>query len=141
MPSLRVNRTVTIPEDELTLRFTTSGGPGGQHANKSSTRVEVVWNIDTSDAIGPRQRTRLKGVLRHRIDSHGNLRVAADTHRSQLRNREEALARLAGLVAEALIPPKQRKATEPTRAARERRLQTKKRRGETKRSRAVRWDD
>jgi ribosome-associated protein len=140
MSDLRVNRSLVIPESELTYRFSTSGGPGGQHANKAATRVEVLWNVDDSVVLGPRQRTRIHGHLRRRIDSDGNVRVIADTHRSQLRNRREAEDRLAGLVAEALRPRKARVATKPTRASQQRRLDQKRRRGEVKRMRQQRHD-
>lgn len=140
MSGLRVGRSLIIPEAELEMRFTTSGGPGGQHANKSSTRVELTWNVETSAVLSDRQRSRIRGHLRKRIDASGNLRIAADSHRSQLRNREEAEDRLVGLVSEALRPRKHRVATKPTRAAREKRIQAKKRRGEVKRLRQQRFD-
>jgi ribosome-associated protein len=140
-PDLRVNRNLTIPESELELRFSPSGGPGGQHANRSSTRAEVAWNIETSAALGQRQRQRLKEKLRHRIDSHGVLRVASDTHRSQLRNREDATARLARLVAEALKPRAPRVPTAPSQGARERRLEAKRRQSQKKRNRRAIPDD
>ena len=138
---LPVNRSLTIPADELQLSFTTSGGPGGQHANRSSTRVVVAWNVATSQALGPRQRARIRQRLKNRIDSAGTLRVASDAHRSQLRNREEARERLAALVAEALRPERKRIRTEPTLAARERRLREKRRRSETKRLRRPSLDE
>ena len=138
---LRVNRGLTIPPGELEFRFSTSGGPGGQHANRSSTRAEVSWNIETSAVLGPRQRQRLREKLRRRIDSNGILRVASDTHRSQLRNREEAQRRLAGLVADALQPRRARVATGPTKAARERRLAEKRRHSQKKRDRRTIPDD
>jgi ribosome-associated protein len=132
---VRVNRSLTIPARELAFSFSPSGGPGGQHANKASTRAEVVWNVDRSTVLGPRQRERLKTKLRHRIDSNGNLRLVSDAERSQLRNREEVKRRLARLVADALVPPKRRIGTKPSRSAVEKRLQEKKRRGELKRER------
>ncbi len=139
---VRVTRSLVIPEDEIRLEFTTSGGPGGQHANKSSTRAVLVWNVDSSRALGPRQRARVKGKLRHRIDSSGNLRLASDAHRSQLRNREAVRERLANVVEAALRPEKKRIGTAPTRASKERRLAAKKTRSEVKRARkAPRPDD
>jgi ribosome-associated protein len=134
-PDVRINRDLTIPESEIELRFSPSGGPGGQHANRSSTRVEVTWNIETSSALGHRQRRRLREKLRHRIDSKGVLRAASDTHRSQLRNREEATARLARLVADALKPRVHRIPTAPSQGARERRLKAKRRQSQKKRDR------
>jgi ribosome-associated protein len=139
---VRVSRSLSIPEDEIRLEFTTSGGPGGQHANKSATRAVLVWNVESSRALGPRQRARLKGKLRHRIDSAGNLRLSSDAHRSQLRNREAVRERLATMVEAALRPEKKRIDTKPTRSSKENRLATKKARSEIKRARAKpRLDD
>lgn len=135
MSGIQVNRSVTIPLDEIEMTYSTSGGPGGQHANKASTRAIAVWNVDESRALGPRQRQRVHGALRNRIDSAGNLRLSSDRHRSQLRNREDVLERLANLVADALRPQKQRLATKPTTAGRERRLAQKRLRSATKRDR------
>jgi ribosome-associated protein len=132
--ALRAGR-LLIPEAELEYRFSTSGGPGGQHANRSSTRVELIWNIERSGVLGSRQRDQIRAKLRHRIDGAGNLRVVSDSSRSQLRNREAAAARLAALVSEALRPQRKRTATSPTRAAKLRRLDSKKRRATTKRLR------
>lgn len=138
---VRVNRRLTIPGDEIELKFTTSSGPGGQHANKAATRVELIWNVDRSDALGPRQRERVKSRLRHRIDSQGNLRLSSARHRSQTRNRQDVLARLARLVDDALVVEKRRVATKPTTASRERRLQAKRRRSNVKRMRRPGFDD
>ncbi|MDQ3915893.1 MAG: aminoacyl-tRNA hydrolase [Actinomycetota bacterium] len=135
MNGVRVNRSLVIPEDEIRLEFTPSGGPGGQHANRSATRAVLVWNVDSSRVLGPRQRARLKGKLRHRIDSSGNLRLTGDAHRSQLRNREAVRERLGTIVETALRPEKKRIDTAPTRSSRERRLAGKKARSEVKRAR------
>ena len=137
---LRVNRNLVIPPDEISLRFSPSGGPGGQHANRSSTRVDLSWNVDESRVLGPRQRARIKGHLRNRLDGSGTLRLSSDKHRSQTRNREEVLARLARLLSEALQPRRTRVATTPSRAAKERRLQSKRRRSETKKLRRAPLD-
>ena len=138
---LRVGRNLVIPRAELAVRFSASGGPGGQHANKTSTRVELTWNVERSEALGPRQRERLRKNLRHRIDSEGNLRVVSDARRSQMRNRSAAEERLVQLVAAALRPPKPRIDTAPTKASKERRLQAKRRRSEIKRARRRSFDD
>ena len=135
MSGIRVSRSLVIPEDEIRLEFTTSGGPGGQHANKSSTRAVLVWNVDASRALGPRQRSRIKGKLRHRIDASGNLRLSSDASRSQLRNREAVRERLASLVEAALRPEKKRIGTAPTRSSKENRLRSKRVRSEVKRAR------
>ncbi len=137
MTGLRVSRSLTIPADELELRFTTSGGPGGQHANKVATRADLSWNVQASRALSPRQRERIARRLAHRIDSSGTLRVVSDRYRSQLRNREDALAKLARIVADALRVDKKRVATEPTRASKERRLRHKRHHSETKRLRRI----
>jgi len=133
--AVRVNRDLTIPDDEIKLRFSTSGGPGGQHANRSATRVELVWNVDRSRVLSEHRRRQIRGRLRARIDSSGELRLASDEHRSQLRNRNEVERRLAALVADALEPRPRRVPTAPSRAARTRRLDAKRRRSETKRRR------
>ena len=135
MAGIRVNRSLEIPMSEIETTFSTSGGPGGQHANKASTRVELRWNVRDSAALGPRQRARLLEKLRHRIDSNGVLRVVSDAQRSQMRNRAEAERRLGEIVARALKVDKPRVKTAPSKAAIERRLQAKKRRAELKKSR------
>ena len=141
MDELRVNRRLVIPLDELEERFTTSSGPGGQHANKVSTRVELGWNVEASRVLGPRQRERIKTKLGRRIDSSGVLRVGSQKHRSQLRNRTEVRSRLAQLIADALAVEKSRVKTKPTRAANQRRLQDKRRRSQIKRARRVTTDE
>jgi ribosome-associated protein len=129
---VRIDRWLTIPDGELELRFSTSGGPGGQHANKASTRVEVVWDVSRSRVLSPPRRERLERRLRNRIDSAGRLRIVSDAYRSQMRNRADALDRLAEIVASALTPEKPRRPTKPTNAARERRLTDKRRHAQLK---------
>lgn len=138
---MRVNRNLTIPGDEINFRFTTSSGPGGQHVNKSSTRVELTWDVAASPVLGPRQRARIMENLKNRIDSAGLLHLASGRHRSQMRNRQEVLDQLGRLVAEALIPPKKRKATTPTRSSKEQRLKAKKLRSRVKQMRGKPVDD
>ena len=124
-----VNRSLRIPADELEWRFTASGGPGGQHANRSNTRAEVRFDIASSPSLGPRQRARL-------LDRFGPVvRVVVDAERSQLRNRVLAQQRLAERLAAALRIETPRKATRPTAGSRERRLSAKRHRGEQKRQR------
>jgi ribosome-associated protein len=141
MDDVRINRSLVIPDDEIEMRFSTSGGPGGQHANKAATRVELAWNVTASRALGPRQRARIEDRLRTRIDSSGTLRLTSNKYRSQWRNREDVVARLADLVAGALRPEKPRVGTKPTRASKERRLQDKRRRSVIKRERRLRDDE
>jgi ribosome-associated protein len=124
-----------LPPAELTYRASRSGGPGGQHVNTSSTRIELLWQVADSPSLDEGQRALLLEKLAGRINSEGELRLAADTHRSQARNREEVTRRLAELVSEALRPQKPRKRTRPPRAAKEARLREKKHRSEVKRGR------
>ena len=127
--ALRVNRTLRIPLDELEWRFTPSGGPGGQHANRSNTRAEVRFDIAGSPSLGPRQRARL-------LERFGpTIRVAVDNERSQSRNRALAQERLAARLGAALHIEKVRRPTGPTAAARRRRLDQKRRRSEQKQRR------
>jgi ribosome-associated protein len=132
---VRVSRRVTIPASELAFRFTPSGGPGGQHANRSATRAELAWNVEESSALGPRQKARVRRALGRRIDAEGNLRLVSDARRSQARNRKDVVERLALLVAGALEVPKPRVPTKPSASARDRRMRAKRRRGEVKRLR------
>jgi ribosome-associated protein len=126
---LRVTRSCVIPLDELEWRFFASGGPGGQHANRASTRVEVRFDVASSPSLGPRQRARLLEALGPVV------RATASERRSQLRNRELALERLRRKLAGGLVTAPPRIATAPTRAAKAARVETKRKRGETKRAR------
>ena len=126
---LRVSRSLVIPLEEFEWRFSGSGGPGGQHANTSNTRVECVFSIATSPSLGPRQREKL-------LSRFGPvLRVVAADERSQLRNRDLALRRISDRLAAALVEERHRISTRPTRASKERRLQTKRVRSATKQQR------
>jgi ribosome-associated protein len=132
---LTVNRSLVIPEGELRWRFSRSSGPGGQGVNTADSRVELSWDVAGSPSIGPTQRARALERLGTRLVD-GVLTVAASEHRAQLRNREAAMARLAALLRDAVAPPaRERRATRPTRGSQRRRVETKKRRGETKRLR------
>lgn len=142
MEPVRINQRLTIPAAELRFRATRSGGPGGQHANTSSTRVELTWNARDSPSLTDRRRDLVLARLAHRLDADGTLRLVADTHRSQHQNRKEVVARFADLLADALRPVRPRKATRPTKASKKRRLQGKKQRGRVKKLRGrVRGDD
>lgn len=126
---LQVTPDCAIPLDELTERFGPSGGPGGQHANRSNTRVELRFDVAGSASLTEWQRSRL-------VDKLGSeVRVVADDERSQTRNRALAQQRLAVMLAEALHVPRPRRATRPSRAARQRRLDAKRVQSERKRSR------
>ncbi|GAA1645569.1 alternative ribosome rescue aminoacyl-tRNA hydrolase ArfB [Microbacterium flavum] len=134
-PGLRIAGGVTIPKAELSWRFSRSSGPGGQGVNTADSRVELVWDAAGSAALSPLQRERLLTRLNGRLVD-GVLTVAASEHRAQLRNRDAARARLAELVADALRPPPpKRRATQPSRGARERRLKQKQRRTDIKQMR------
>lgn len=126
---------LTIPRAELTYRATRAGGPGGQHVNTSSTRVELTWDVARSPALDDEQRARLLARLARRIDSKGVLRMTDATTRSQHRNRERVTERFAEVVAAAFVERKKRKPTKPPHAAKEARLEDKRKRGETKKLR------
>lgn len=121
-----------VPEAELESRASRAGGPGGQHVNKASTRIEVLWDVAHSPSLDEPRRRRILDRLAGRIDRSGVLRVVAAERRSQLQNRLAATARLQALVDRALHQPKARKPTRPPRAAKERRLAGKRRRGQKK---------
>jgi ribosome-associated protein len=127
--SIRVTRTVSIPRSEVELRFSRSSGPGGQHAQKSDTRVEAVFDVEASSALSDAQKRRVASRAGPVV------RAVAQDERSQWRNRELALERLAETLREALRVQRPRRATRPTKAAVERRLDEKRRRGQTKRMR------
>jgi ribosome-associated protein len=138
---LVVNHLLTIPRGELVVRATRSSGPGGQHVNTSSTRVEVLWNVRESGVLFEDQRTLLLNALRTRLSAVGELRVVASDTRSQRRNRALAEERLADIVRRGLVVKKARKKTRPTRSAVERRLAEKKRHSQQKHDRQDRGDD
>jgi ribosome-associated protein len=127
--SIRVTRSVTVPLSEIELQVSRSSGPGGQHAQKSETRVVAVFDVESSTALTPAQKRR---VIRK---AGPVLRAVAQDERSRARNRELALERLAAALREALRVERRRVPTAPSAAARERRLADKKRRGEKKRLR------
>ncbi|MDQ3708888.1 MAG: aminoacyl-tRNA hydrolase [Actinomycetota bacterium] len=132
MNAVHVNRTVQLPLAELDVSFSRSGGPGGQHANTSSTKVELRWNLEASSALTPRQKQLVRSRLGSRLTDEGVLVLQSSEHRSQTRNREAAVARLVALLADALRVSPTRRPTRPTRAARQRRIEAKRRRGDTK---------
>jgi ribosome-associated protein len=126
---IRVTRSVSIPRSEIELRFSRSSGPGGQHAQKSDTRVEAIFDVEASSALSEAQKRRV-------VEKAGPvLRAVAQDERSQWRNRELALERLAEALREALRVERPRRPTKPSKAAVERRLEQKRRRSELKRQR------
>lgn len=121
-----MTRTVAIPVSEIELRFSRSSGPGGQHAQKTETRVEAVFDVEASAGLTPAQKARVIGR------AGPVLRAVAQDERSQARNRELAVERLVAELRDALKVERRRRPTNPTPAARERRLEQKRRRSETK---------
>jgi ribosome-associated protein len=132
---VRVTRSVTVPLAEIEIRVSRSSGPGGQHAQKSSTRVEAIFDVEASAALTEAQKRRV--VAR----AGAVLRAVAQDERSQLRNRELAVERLVEKLRSALAVPRRRVATKPTKAARERRLEEKRRRARRKRLRRPPLDE
>jgi ribosome-associated protein len=127
--SIRVTRSVTIPRSEIELRFSRSSGPGGQHAQKTESRVEALFDVEASSALTERQKSRVLGR------AGPVLRAIAQDERSQWRNRELAVERLVEQLRQALRIERPRRPTKPTQASKERRLEQKRRRGEIKRLR------
>jgi ribosome-associated protein len=127
--SIRVTRSVSLPVDEIELRFSRSSGPGGQHAQRTESRVEAVLDVEASSALTPAQKRRVIGK------AGPVLRAVAQDERSQWRNRELAVERLVETLRQALKVPRPRRPTAPTQASRERRLDQKRRRSQTKRLR------
>ena len=124
--SIQVTRTVAIPVSEIELRFSRSSGPGGQHAQKTETRVEATFDVEASTGLTAAQKARV-------LQRAGSvLRAVAQDERSQARNRELAVERLVSSLREALRVERSRRPTKPTAASRERRIKQKRRRGETK---------
>jgi ribosome-associated protein len=139
---IRVSNRFSIPSSELEFIASRSGGPGGQHANRTASRIQLRWNVLRSPSLSDGRREMILSRLENRIDQDGVLQVTVDTHRSQHRNRDEAMERLAELVRHALRPQKKRKQTKRTRTSNERRLRNKKHRGRLKKLRGhVRRDE
>jgi len=139
--ALRVNARLAIPRAELGVRATRASGAGGQHVNKTSTRVEITWNVTASQALSDEDRARLVTRLASRLSDDGELRVVASDTRSQLQNRDLAETRLADMVRRALVIPRVRRKTRPSRAAKQARLDDKRKLSEKKRVRRSNADD
>jgi ribosome-associated protein len=137
---LRISRAIVVPERELSERFSRSSGPGGQGVNTSDSRVELSFDVAASPSLPETTRARMLARLEGRLVD-GVVTVAASEHRAQRANRRAARERMAELLtAAAAPPPRKRRPTRPSRAANQRRLDTKKRRGRTKQGRSGRWD-
>ncbi len=139
MGDLAITDRISIPETEVRVAFARSGGPGGQNVNKVNSKVELRWTPATSAALGEDDRTWLLAKLGSRLTNDGDLIVTSERTRDQAKNRADASAKLAAIVAAALFRPKKRRATRPTRGSKERRIGEKKRRSEIKKGR--RYDD
>ncbi len=123
------------PEAELSERFILTGGPGGQHVNRTETGVQLSYDVAASDFLDPASKVRLARLAGRRMDSDGVLTIEAKSHRSQRRNREDARTRLAELIEQASHAPRRRIPTRPTRTAKRKRLEAKRQRGQIKRGR------
>ncbi len=132
---LYITDEVSIPLSELSFRFSRSSGPGGQHASRTETRVELVFDLARSPSLSEGRRQRALRILAPYLDQHGVMHLVSQSTRSQLRNREEVVGRFQTLLREALKVPKRRYPTGPTKAAREKRLEEKRRRSEIKKQR------
>jgi ribosome-associated protein len=140
--ALEVTPDVVIPDTDLSFAFVRASGPGGQNVNKVSSAVQLRFNMRGSSALTDAVKSRLRALAGRRVTDDGAILIIARNQRSQEHNRREALERLAELIQRALVVPKTRRATKPTRASRERRLESKGRQQQTKQRRGkVRWDD
>ena len=138
---LSVTPDIVIPDDELEWKFIRSSGPGGQNVNKVSSAVQLRFLLPLNITLSAAVRNRLRRLAGQKLIDDGSILIQARSERSQERNRQEALGRLGALIQAALIEPKIRKKTKPTRASKERRIESKKRRGSTKRERGGRgWE-
>jgi ribosome-associated protein len=138
---LTVTPSIVIPDEELEWKFIRSSGPGGQNVNKVSSAVQLRFLLPLNSNLSAAVRNRLRRLAGQKLIDDGSILIQARSERSQERNRQEALGRLGALIQAALIEPKIRKRTKPTRASKERRIDSKKRRGSTKRERGGRgWE-
>lgn len=138
---MRVSASIDIPENELIERFTRADGPGGQYVNRTESAVELRFDVARSPSLPDAVRARVLARHDHRLTADGVLVIQARRFREQARNRDDARVRLADILRTALLPPKKRVATRPTRGSKERRLTGKKHRGAVKRNRGRAWSE
>jgi ribosome-associated protein len=142
MSPLEISPAVVIPDSERALSFVRASGPGGQNVNKVASAVQLRFDLHANTSLDEGVKVRLRVLAGRRLTDAGALLIIARNHRTQEQNRREALGRLSDLINRALPAPKVRRATKPTRAARERRLDSKSRNRRTKQLRkSVRWED
>jgi ribosome-associated protein len=140
--SLEITPSLAIPDTDLSFAFVRASGPGGQNVNKVSSAVQLRFDMAGTTVLSDAVKSRLRALAGRRLTDDGAILIIARNQRSQDHNRREALERLADLIRKALIAPKARKATKPTRASRDRRLESKSRQQRTKATRRrVRWED
>jgi ribosome-associated protein len=138
--AIPVTEDITLAADEFEWQFVRSSGPGGQNVNKVASAVELRWDLNKSASLPFPVRVRLEALAGSRVTDEGVLIIRAERHRTQERNRADALERLVDLVARAAVPPKPRKKTKPSRAAKRRRLDGKRKQGDKKRLRSKDYD-
>ena len=132
---IKINSTLSIPNNEISFRFSGASKPGGQHVNRSNTRATLLFDVESSDSLSSAQKKRLAEKLGDRINKEGIMQVSSQDYRSQRRNRIEAMKKFAGLLRRALERSPRRKPTRRTRSSNEKRLERKKRRGRKKKLR------
>ncbi len=141
-PPLEITGEVSIPDGDVAVSFVRAAGPGGQNVNKVATAAQLRFDLAGTQALSESVKQRLRALAGRRVNEDGSLLIVARNHRTQERNRAEALERLRDLIARALVAPRPRRATRPTRSSREQRLAGKALQGTRKRLRGrVRWDD
>jgi ribosome-associated protein len=139
--NIHINTHLTIPIGELRYQFTRSSGPGGQHVNKTSTQVELLFDVAHSPSLTDAQRQRILHKLKNAIDQDGVLHLNEQSERSQYQNKQQAIEKFKSLITAALRIPKPRRATRPTKASKEKRITGKKQRSEVKKFRKKIFDE